>query len=118
MKGQIFVLNPLEEEKIAFPVTRVENESEESKLLRASSNAEAQVDKKISIEVASLIETYPVMDRSPKSVMSNDIKQTTNDDSLVDTNSSKKPDFGIDQYKRKEEFVENDGAIPKRFGHS
>ena len=41
------------------------------------------------------------MDRSPKSVMRNDIKQTTNDDSLVDTNSSKKPDFGIDQYKEK-----------------
>ena len=58
------------------------------------------------------------MDRSPKSVMSNDIKQTTNDDSLVDTNSSKKPDFGIDRYKRKEESVHNDGAIPWRFGHS
>ena len=42
MKGQIFVLNPLEEEKVAFPVTRVENESEESKLLRASSNAESR----------------------------------------------------------------------------
>lgn len=42
------------------------------------------------------------MDRSPKSVMSNGIKQAANDDSLVDTNSSKKPDFGTDQSKSSE----------------
>ena len=47
MKGKIFVLNPLEEEKIAFPVTQVENESEESKLLRVYLDEETQVNKKI-----------------------------------------------------------------------
>ena len=53
MKGKSFVLNPLEE-KIAFPVTQVENESEESKLLRAYSDEATQVDKKISVEAAVL----------------------------------------------------------------
>ena len=57
MKGKSFVLNPLEEEQIAFTVTQVENESEESKLLRAYSDEATQVDKKISVEVAYPIET-------------------------------------------------------------
>ena len=46
------------------------------------------------------------------------IKQAKNDDSLVDTNSSKKPNFSTDQSKCSEESVQNDGAIPTRFGHS
>ena len=62
-----------------------------------------QGDKKISVEAACPAETDPAMDRSPKSVMSNGIKQAANDDSLVDTNSSKKPDFGPDQSKSNEE---------------
>ena len=66
MKRRSFVLNPLEEEQIAFPMTRVENENEESKLLRAYSDEAAQVDKKLSIEVACLMETNSAMDRSPK----------------------------------------------------
>ena len=57
MKGKSFVLNPSEEEQIAFTVTQVENESEESKLLRAYSDEATQVDKKISVEVAYPIET-------------------------------------------------------------
>ena len=99
-------------------MTQVDNESKGSKLLRAYSDKAAQVDKKISIEATYLAKTYSTIDRSPKSFMSNDIKQATNDDSLVDTNSSKKPDFGIDQSKSSEESVQNDGAIPMRFGHS
>ena len=65
----------------------------------------AQVDKKISVEEASLTETNAAMDRSPKSVMINDIKQVMNDDSLVDTNSSKKLDFCTNQSKSSEESV-------------
>ena len=99
-------------------VTQVDNESKGSKLLRAYSDKAAQVDNKISIEATYLEKTYPTIDRSPKSFMSNDIKQATNDDSLVDTNSSKKPDFSIDQSKSSEESVQNDGAIPMIFGHS
>ena len=86
-------------------MTHVENASEESKLLRACLDEVAQVDKKISVEVASLVETNAAMDRSPKSVMSNDIKRVMNDDSLVDTNSSKKLDFGTNQSKSSEESV-------------
>ena len=62
----------------------------------------AQVDKKIFVEVTSLTETNATMDRSPKSIMSNDIKQVMNDDSLVDKNSSKKLDFGTNQSKSSE----------------
>ena len=118
MKGKNFVVNPLEEEQIAFPVTRVENESEENKLLRACSDEATLVDKKISVEVACLAKTDLAMDRSPKSVMSNDIKQAANDDPLVDTNSSKKLAFGTDQSKSSEEYVQIDDVIPRRFGHS
>lgn len=75
------------------------NTVEESQLLRASSDEAAQVDKEISIEAACPGEADPAMDRSPKSVMSNGIKQAANDDSLVDSNSSKKPDYGTNQSK-------------------
>ena len=69
------------------------------------SNEVAQTDKKISVEATSLAEKNAARDRSPKSVMSNDIKQVMNDDSLVDTNSSKKLDFGTNQSKSSEESV-------------
>ena len=98
-------------------MTRVDNESKESKLLRAYSDEAAQVDKKISVEETYLEKIDPTINRSPKSFMNTDIKQDTDDDSLVDTNSSKKPNFRIDRSKSSEESVQNDGPIPMRFGH-
>ena len=41
-----------------------------------------------------------------------------NDDSLVDTNSSKKLDFGTNQSKSSEEYIKNDDVILRRFGNS
>lgn len=59
----------------------------------------AQVDKVISIGAACTGEANPAMDRSLKSLMSNGVTLAANDDSLVDLNSSRKPDYSTNQFK-------------------
>ncbi|KAK9280152.1 hypothetical protein L1049_013839 [Liquidambar formosana] len=54
------------------------------------------VGKETPMEVASPEEVDPAVDKSPKSVMSNGITQTGEDDALVDSNSLKKPEHGHD----------------------
>ncbi|XP_057957797.1 sister chromatid cohesion protein PDS5 homolog C-like isoform X2 [Malania oleifera] len=72
-----------------------ENQADEGRMVRASSDEAAQlfisqVADKISKEAVCPKEVDPAVDRSQKFVMSNGVSEAPRDDSLLDSNSSKK----------------------------
>ncbi|KAF2287271.1 hypothetical protein GH714_039505 [Hevea brasiliensis] len=72
--------------------TADENKVEESKPAGESLDEAAQADKEITAEACSPKQADPINDQSPKSVVSNGVAQTGEDDSLADSGSLKKQD--------------------------
>ncbi|XP_065851237.1 sister chromatid cohesion protein PDS5 homolog C-like isoform X1 [Euphorbia lathyris] len=73
-------------------LTADENKIEESKPVEASSDEAAQAGKEIAAEAGSPKLAQPTNDKSPKSVVSNGVAQTCEDESLADSSSLKKQD--------------------------